>query len=100
MQQLMRQAQKMQQDMATAQEQLAAAQVEGSAPNGLVTATVSGTGEILALAVKAEVVDPDDVDTLTDLVVVAVKDAQTRAAQLAEQTMGPLAGGLGGGLPF
>lgn len=100
MQALMRQAQKMQQDMAAAQEELAQAQVEGSAPNGLVVATVSGTGEVLALSVKPEVVDPDDIDTLTDLVVVAVRDAQAKAAALQETTMGPLTAGLGGGFPF
>ncbi len=100
MQKLMLQAQKMQQDMAVAQEQLAEAQVEGSAPNGLVVATVSGTGEMLGLTVKPEVVDPEDIDTLTDLVVVAVRDAQAKAAALQEQTMGPLTAGLGGGFPF
>lgn len=102
MQALLRQAQQMQTDMAAAQEQLAAAQVEGSAGNGLVTATVSGGGELLALSVKPEVVDPDDVDTLVDLVLYAVQDAQTKAGQLTEQTMAPLSAGLGGmpGLPF
>ncbi len=106
MQALLKQAQKMQQDMTAAQEQLAAAQVEGSAANGLVTATVSGSGELLALTVKPEVVDPEDVDTLVDLVLFAVQDAQTRAGELTEQTMGPLSAGLGGmgggipGLPF
>lgn len=105
MQALMRQAQKMQQDMLAAQGQLAAATVEGSAGNGLVTAMVSGGGELLGLTVKPEVVDPEDVDTLVDLVIVAVQDAQAKASQLTEQTMGPLSAGLGGGgglpgLPF
>lgn len=98
----MRQAQKMQQDMVAAQEHLAAATVEGSAANGMVTATVSGGGELLGLTVKPEIVDPEDVDTLVDLVIVAVQDAQTKAGQLTEQTMAPLSaglGGLGGGLP-
>ena len=107
MQQLMRQAQKMQQQLAEAQTALAGAEVEGSAGNGLVTATVTGGGELLRLAVQPAVVDPEDVDTLVDLVVYAVQDAQRKAATLQEQTMGPLAGGLGGalggglpGLPF
>jgi DNA-binding YbaB/EbfC family protein len=99
MQALLKQAQKMQQDMTEAQEQLAAAQVEGSAANGLVTATVSGSGELLALTVKPEVVDPEDVDTLVDLVLFAVQDAQTKAGELTEQTMGPLSAGIPG-LPF
>jgi len=99
MQQLMKQAQKMQQQMMQAQATLAAAEVEGSAGNGLVTATVSGGGELLRLAVQPEVVDPDDVDTLVDLVVYAVQDAQKKAAALQQDAMGPLAGGLPG-LPF
>jgi len=99
MQQLMKQAQKMQQQMMQAQATLAATEVEGSAGNGLVTATVSGGGELLRLAVQPEVVDPDDVDTLVDLVVYAVQDAQKKAAALQQDAMGPLAGGLPG-LPF
>jgi len=100
MQQLMKQAQKMQQQLMEAQAQLAAAEIEGSAGNGLVTATVTGGGELLRLTVKPEVVDPDDVDTLVDLVVYAVQDAQKKAADKQAEAMGPLAGGLGGaGLP-
>ncbi|HEV7207651.1 MAG TPA: YbaB/EbfC family nucleoid-associated protein [Mycobacteriales bacterium] len=99
MQQLMKQAQKMQQQMMEAQATLAATEVEGSAGNGLVTATVSGGGELLRLVVQPEVVDPQDVDTLVDLVVYAVQDAQKKAAALQQDAMGPLAGGLPG-LPF
>jgi DNA-binding YbaB/EbfC family protein len=102
MQQLLKQAQRMQQQMAEAQATLAQTQVEGSAGNGLVTATVSGTGEIIGLTVKPEVVDPEDVDTLVDLVVYAVADAQKNAAELQNAAMGPLAGAGGGvpGMPF
>ncbi len=99
MQALMRQAQKMQADMVAAQEQLAGTQVEGTAANGLVTATVSGGGALLALTVKPAVVDPEDVDTLVDLVIHAVQDAQAKAAQLTETTMAPLSAGIPG-LPF
>ncbi len=100
MQQLMKQAQKMQQQMADAQEQLAAAEVAGSAGGGLVRATVSGTGELQSLVINPKVVDPDDVETLADLVVAAVRDASANAADLQAETMGPLTGGLGGlGLP-
>jgi DNA-binding YbaB/EbfC family protein len=99
MQQLMKQAQKMQQQLMDAQAKLAASEVEGGAGNGLVTATVSGGGELLRLAVAPEVVDPEDVDTLVDLVVYAVQDAQKKAAALQNEAMGPLGGGLGGGLP-
>ncbi len=99
MQQLMKQAQRMQQQLLEAQTQLAATEVEGQAGNGLVTATVTGSGELLNLQVKPEVVDPEDIDTLVDLVVYAVQNAQKNAAQKQAETMGPLTGGLGGGMP-
>jgi DNA-binding YbaB/EbfC family protein len=103
MQQLMKQAQKMQQQLMAAQEELAATEVTGSAGGGLVTATVSGSGELQSLTIDASVVDPDDVETLQDLVVAAVRDANRAASELAAEKMGPLAGGAGGlgglGLP-
>jgi len=100
MQQLMKQAQQMQAQLVSAQAELAAAEVEGSAGGGLVRATLSGTGELKALAIDPKAVDPDDVETLQDLVVAAVRDASRAVTELAQQKMGPLAGGLGGlGLP-
>ena len=100
MQQLMKQAQKMQQQMMAAQEELASAEVEGSAGGGMVKATVSGAGDLLSLTIDPSIVDPEDVETLTDLVVAAVRDANRAAQELAAEKMGPLAGGLGGmGLP-
>ena len=100
MQQLMKQAQKMQQQMLAAQEVLGNAQVEGSAGGGMVKATVSGAGDLVSLTIDPSVVDPEDVETLTDLVVAAVRDANRAAQELAAEKMGPLAGGLGGmGLP-
>lgn len=103
MQQLMKQAQKMQQDLLAAQDELAQAQVEGSAGGGLVKATVSGTGELLALTIDPAAIDPGDAETLADLVVAAVRDATRAAQELQTTTMGPLAQGLGGlgtpGLP-
>jgi nucleoid-associated protein EbfC len=98
MQAILQQAQKMQEQLLAAQQQLADAEVEGSAGGGLVTAVVSGSGELKSLAIDPKVVDPDDVETLSDLVVAAVRDAGANAQKLAEQTMGPLTGGLGGGL--
>ncbi|GAA4412798.1 hypothetical protein GCM10023148_06770 [Actinokineospora soli] len=97
MQAILQQAQKMQEQLIAAQQKLADAEVEGSAGGGLVKATVSGSGELKALAIDPKVVDPDDVETLSDLVVAAVRDAGANAQRLAEETMGPLAGGLGGG---
>jgi len=95
MQQLLKQAQKMQQQMAAAQEELAAAEVTGTSGGGLVSATVSGDGELKALVIDPKAVDPDDVETLADLVVAAVRAANDEAKRLAEEKMGPVAGGLG-----
>ncbi|MDT7544477.1 MAG: nucleoid-associated protein EbfC [Actinomycetota bacterium] len=100
MQQLMKQAQKMQQQMLAAQQELADAQVSGTAGGGLVTATVTGSGEVLSVKIDPKAVDPDDVESLEDLVVAAIRDAARAAGELAEQKMGPLTQGMGGlGLP-
>jgi nucleoid-associated protein EbfC len=100
MQQLMKQAQKMQEHLMAAQAELADAQVEGSAGGGMVKATVTGSGELVSLTIDPSVVDPEDVETLTDLVVAAVRDASRAAQEMTAEKMGPLAGGLGGmGLP-
>lgn len=96
MQQLMKQAQKMQQQLAEAQAELADTQVDGSAGGGLVKATVTGGGELLAVTIDPQAVDPEDVDTLQDLVVAAVRDATRRAGELASDKLGPLTGGMGG----
>ncbi|KOU23285.1 nucleoid-associated protein [Streptomyces sp. WM6372] len=105
MQQLLQQAQKMQQDLAAAQEALAQAEVEGQAGGGLVKATVTGSGELRALVIAPEAVDPADTETLADLVVAAVQAANENAQALQQEKLGPLAQGLGGGsgipgLPF
>jgi DNA-binding YbaB/EbfC family protein len=96
MQQLLKQAQKMQAQLAAAQAELAEAQVTGTAGGGLVTATLNGSGELTALAIDPKAVDPDDVETLQDLVVAAVRDAHRALAEIAEEKMGPVTGGLGG----
>ena len=98
MAQLMKQAQQMQQQLAAAQDELAQAEVTGSAGGGLVTATMSGNGELTALTIAPDAVDPDDIETLQDLVVAAVRDASRAVNELTATTMGPLTGGLGGGL--
>ena len=98
MQQLLKQAQKMQRDLAAAQEELAATEVQGTAGGGLVTATVTGGGEVLAVTISPSAVDPEDVETLQDLVVAAIRDATRQAAELQAERMGPLTGGLGGSL--
>ncbi|WP_078877830.1 YbaB/EbfC family nucleoid-associated protein [Streptomyces sp. 150FB] len=102
MQELLQQAQKMQQDLARAQEELAATEVDGQAGGGLVKATVNGSGELRGLVIDPKAVDPEDTETLADLVVAAVQAANENAQQLQQEKLGPLAQGLGGmpGLPF
>jgi nucleoid-associated protein EbfC len=94
------QAQAMQQQLLTAQQELAETEVQGSAGGDLVTATITGAGELIGLSIKPEAVDPEDTETLADLIVAAVRDANTKSQALAAAKLGPLAGGLGGGFPF
>jgi hypothetical protein len=95
MQQLMKQAQKMQQQMLAAQEELARTELTGTAGGGLVTAVVSGAGEVLRVTIDPKAVDPDDVESLEDLVLAAVRAGQEAAHELGAKTMGPMTGGLG-----
>jgi len=95
---LLKQAQQMQQALAQAQEELASAEVTGSAGGELVTVTMTGSGEVVSLTIAPAAVDPADVETLQDLVVAALRDAQRAVNELAATTMGPVTGGLGGGL--
>ncbi|MEE8867685.1 MAG: YbaB/EbfC family nucleoid-associated protein [Acidipropionibacterium acidipropionici] len=91
---LLAQAQAMQAQLAQAQQELAAATFEGSAGGGLVTATVSGSGELQALVIKPEAVDPEDTETLSDLIVAAVRDASAKAAA-KQASLVPKIPGLG-----
>ena len=92
---LLAQAQQMQQQLMEAQAQLAATDVHGQAGGGLVQVTMKGSGEVVALSIDPEVVDPDDVETLQDLIVGALADASAQVTSLAQSRLGPLAGGLG-----
>jgi DNA-binding YbaB/EbfC family protein len=97
----MKQAQKMQQQMVTAQAELAETEVTGTAGGGLVTVTMRGSGEVVAVKIDPKAVDPDDVETLEDLVLAALHTASDSVKAVAEEKMGPLTsglGGLGGGL--
>ena len=96
LQMIMQQAQKMQEQLIAAQAELASAEVIGQAGNGLVQVTMTAAGEVRAVRIDPQVVDPDDVDTLQDLVVGALQDAARAAQQLQAEKMGPLAGGFGG----
>jgi nucleoid-associated protein EbfC len=96
LQQLMKQAQKMQEQMASAQAELAEAEVTGTSGGGLVTVTIKGTGDVVSVKIDPKAVDPDDVETLEDLVVAAMHNASEAVRELTEEKMGPLASGLGG----
>ena len=97
MQQLMRQAQKMQDQMQKAQEELDEKVYEASAGGGMVSCKVSGKRELLELVIKPEAVDPDDVEMLQDLVMAAVNEALREGEKTREETMGKLApAGMGG----
>lgn len=98
MQALMRQAQKMQSDMERAQSELASTMVEGVAGGGMVKVTASATGAITAIAIEPEVVDPDDVEMLQDLILAAINDAVAKAQEISNSRMSAVTGGLK--LPF
>jgi len=97
---LMEQAQKMQEQLASAQDKLAETIVEGTVAGGAVTVRVNGVGELVGVDIKQgefDGNDPDDLDDLSAVIVAAYRDARAEADQLAAQAMGPLAGGLPGG---
>jgi len=100
MQQLLAAAQQMQEQLMTAQQELAEAEVQGTAGGGLVTARVNGQGELVDLTIASEAIDPADPEetaqTIADLVLAAVRDAYRAAGDLQQQKMGPLAGAIGG----
>lgn len=97
---LLAQAQLMQEQLSSAQAQLATQRVQGDAGGGLVVATVTGAGELVGLVIAPSVVDPADPETLADLVLAAYRDASAKAAAVQQQAMSPLAEGLGDlGLP-
>lgn len=93
---LMKQAQKMQKDMAKLQEELEGKTVEASAGGGAVTVVATGKKEIKEIVVKPEVVDPDDVEMLQDLILAAVNEALRKADEMVSSEMGKITGGLGG----
>ena len=95
---LQRMALQMQQDMARIQDELAVAEVEGSAGGGVVHAVVTGKQELRSVTIDPSAVDPADVEMLQDLVVAAINDALDASRKLAEQKMSAVTGGLGAGL--
>lgn len=95
MRQILQQAQKMQEELARAQEELSNRRFEGSAAGGLVTAVVTGGPELVELTIDPKVVDPEDVSMLEDLVIAAVRQAMDAAVKAAGDEIGGLTGGLG-----
>lgn len=96
---LMRQAQKMQEKMAQMQKELASKTVEASSGGGMVTATVNGSQELVALKIDPSVVDPKDIEMLQDLVVAAVSEGLRKSKEMVQEEMGKLTSGMGLNLP-
>ena len=91
---MIKQAQKMQQDMLKMQEEMEVAEFEATSGGGAVTVKVNGKKEISAISIKPEVVDPDDVEMLEDLILVAVNDAIKKVDEASSQRLGKLTGGM------
>jgi DNA-binding YbaB/EbfC family protein len=91
---LMKQAQSLQGDLVKKQAELEQLQVEASAGGGMVTATVTGHGKISGLTIAKEVVDPDDIEMLEDLVVAAIQEAQKKAQDISQKVMEELTQGV------
>ncbi|GAA4386495.1 YbaB/EbfC family nucleoid-associated protein [Tsukamurella soli] len=96
MEDLMAQVGAMQQQLLAAQAEIAATAVEGQAGGGLVRITATGDGQVTSVSIDPKVVDPEDVDTLQDLVLGALEDLANNTSAVAQQKMGPLAGGMPG----
>ena len=92
---MMKQVQQMQADMARVQEELANETVEASAGGGMVTVIATGSGEIKAITIAPEAIDPDDPELLADMILGAVNEALRSANDLAQSRLGGMAGGLG-----
>lgn len=99
MQQIMRQAQKMQKKMEEAQEEAAAQVVEASAGGGMVTVKVNGRQELLSVSIEKDVVNPDDIDMLQDLIVAAVNEGMKKAQNIMQEKLSSITGGLGLNIP-
>lgn len=96
MQNLMRQAQKMQEDMAKAQEELANSVITSTSGGGMVEVVMTGKKEIQSIKLKKEAVDPDDIEMLEDLIVACINDAMKKVDSLTQEKMGSFSGALGG----
>jgi DNA-binding YbaB/EbfC family protein len=96
MDKIMKQAQRMQANIALAQEELEKTTTEGTAGGGAVKATVNGKGDVISISISKDVVNPDDVEMLEDLVLSALKEAIKKSRDVAAEKMNSATGGLGG----
>ena len=94
MQQMMKQAQKMQQDIANAQEELKTKEIEVSAGGGVVNIVITGDKQIKSIKLDPQVVDPDDIEMLQDLLIAGINEANAKADELASSIMGGATGGM------
>ncbi len=92
--QMMNQLRKMQQEMAKAQDEIQTATVDGAAGSGAVKVTMSGDFRVTKISLDKSAVDPDDVETLEDLIIAAFNDARAKAEEFAAKRMGAVTGGL------
>ena len=97
---LMKQAQRMQRQMEEGQKELEVKEFTATAGGGAVEVKVNGKKEIVSVKLTEEVVDPDDIEMLQDLIVAATNEALRQAEEAASDLMGKMTGGLGGGFPF
>lgn len=97
---LMKQAQRMQRQMEESQKELEEKEITATAGGGAVEVTITGKKEIKSVKLSPEVVDPDDIEMLQDLIVAATNEAIRKIEELSQESMSKIAGGLGGGFPF
>ena len=97
---MMKQAQKMQQDFLKMQQELESTDFEFTAGGGAVKAVVGGTREFKSIVIDPEVVDPDDIEMLEDLIMAATNEALRQVDEASQKSMSQITGGLGGGFPF
>ena len=97
---LMKQAQRMQRQMEETTKELEEKEVTATAGGGAVEVTVSGKKEIVKVKLAEEVVDPDDIEILEDLIMAATNEALRKMEEISQQSMAKITGGLGGGFPF
>jgi DNA-binding YbaB/EbfC family protein len=98
MQQLMKQAQKMQSEIKAAQEELADTEVVATAGGGMVEVVMTCDRKISSIKIKPEAVDPEDVEMLEDMIMAGINEAMAKVEEENERIMSPITGGLGGGL--